>query len=160
GFSQELAAIRDVLPGSRRVYIVLGSPLDAADPSDPDFLPVFVLGELSKRQRKYLVRSGTVATWFRGHAVGGRTLRAPNPHPGKWVRASTDSLAWVPIDGNLPDTAITVPDPDGHGSYEWFDLTTMPTGSIIYRISTYGVLTLFQRLPGLPNGLWAMLRTP
>lgn len=158
GITRGLAAIPDPTPDSRRVYIVLDSPLSAGRPGEPDYLPTFLVGQLARRQRKYLCRTGAIAWWFRNHAAGGRKLKPPGPPQRHWARASTQSLAPLAIDGDLPDHTLTSPDPAGFGDYEWFQLREMPPGGVLYRIDSRRTLTLFQRLPN--PSLWAYLRLP
>ncbi|HSX01963.1 MAG TPA: hypothetical protein VLI05_01470 [Candidatus Saccharimonadia bacterium] len=159
GLTRGLAVIPSPLPDDRTVYVVLGSPLEVQTAGGSDFLPTFLVGQRSLGQRQYLCLTGSVAWWFRLRARGGFKLKPPHSCRHKWVRAATQSYAWLPVEGDLPGEAPLTPNPEGFGDYEWFDLNPMPIGSVIYRISTGGRMTLFQRLGG-DGRLWGRLALP
>jgi hypothetical protein len=146
GLTEGLAVIPDVRPSSRRLLIVLDSPLEARRPDDPDFLPTFLVGERDADQLEYLCRSGYVAHWFQCRDRQNYTMKRPGFKRRRWIRAATHSKATLPIDGDLPDDPPTTPNPTGPGDYEWFAAKEFPVGAIIYHIDANWRLTLFQRL--------------
>lgn len=103
-----------------------------------------------------------VAQWFAGRAVGvdwdpGHPTEAP---------AAGDSFARVTIAGDLGEVVDTTDDSHWEGNhYRWYDLTDVPVGGSVWRLSSTDTLWLFTRREAdrwevtvVPDAQWAHTR--
>lgn len=169
-------AIVDV-PSRGERYVALGQATTAGHPSSAPMLVVAgchpakcpcgackaVEEKLSKEgwTRGQLVTTKDVARFFGSRASG---LGTDSPQNSTWAPAAVQSFAPVTISGDLDLVCGWSSDEDfPQNTYEWYDLSQVPVGGSIYRVSSTRTLWVFTRRSDdewettvVPDYGWAM----
>lgn len=142
--------------------VVMGGPSRIMQPDAENFRPTILMVKagLTPRQAVMHVTRRVGKHWRDiGERTGLGRQRPDDKTYKNWAPAATRSLARLPIGGPLGGVkAVTDDRDDPANKYQWHDLTTVPVGGVIYRVSRYGHVTAFQRLtPDHEDGLWAQI---
>ena len=156
----------------RTRWIVLGSVTTEVLPQYPlviksDFLTERVCGPADARVLSRLQQLGwegradqlsteEVAGWFRSrcNGIGADTAEFPSA----WAAGGDESLARVTISGDIGECVAVTPDGEWESnSYHWYDLTTVPVGGSVWRISGLDTLWVFTHRE---EGRWEVTIVP
>lgn len=143
---------------SRRGLLVLDRPDNAMKPRSHSFRPVLVECRLQLPPRHDIGTVRFVGNRFRLTAANLGDAR-PQGYDKAWAPVATRSSALVPIAGPLNNAVATTPDTtDPQNTFEWRDLSVVPVGGLVYRVTRNKCVAAFQRLTNTWPDLWVYIR--
>lgn len=104
------------------------------------------LAELGWLGRQDQLATEEVAGWFAERCNG--LDEEVGSLPSTWAPGAVESFALIPLAGDLGEGGIKATTRDiewESNCYEWFDLTDVPVGGSVYRVSATKTLWLFTR---------------